>query len=594
MLKKFHWKLTISYFLLFLISFGVVVEILSPVLLNYFETNEKKHLAMEIQLVHNAIRPYLENNQAEEMDKLVKDMGNNLAVRITIIGPQGQVLAESQKSTKEMDNHRDRPEVKAAIQGKTGSAIRVSATLGYPMLYMAEPVKLAGGAKGALRLAVPMTNIHQSVTKVQQIIFTGTGICLALSTILAFFIARRFTRPIRELTLLAKELTHGNFQARVNVRSGDELGYLSRTLNHMANGLQDMIDDISHEKNKIRAILTSMVDGVVALDFAGRVILVNQAAERMFNRKEAEVMGKYILSLVRNYRVEVLVSQVIATRKTIVDEFKSATGPDRILRFHGAPITSDSAKLLGVVLVFRDITELRQLEQMRADFVANVSHELKTPLTSIKGFVETLQDGAMEDREVSQRFLEIISEETDRLHRLIADLLSLGHIEAPKFEATLQEVDLNQIVHKTAAVLAPQAEAKGINLGLELTPDLPKVIMEEDLLGQVVLNLMDNAIKYTLSGGRVLVKARREQQLVLVEIIDTGIGIPEESLPRIFERFYRVDKARSREIGGTGLGLSIVKHILERYGQKITVDSTPGKGSVFTFTLAAAHEDERR
>ncbi|MDA8211527.1 MAG: phosphate regulon sensor histidine kinase PhoR [Clostridia bacterium] len=437
-----------------------------------------------------------------------------------------------------------------------------------------------------------MTNIRQSVAQVRQILIVGTGIALALSTILAFYLARRFTSPIRELTQVAQELAQGNFRTRVKVRTGDELGYLSSTLNHMATGLQNMIEDISNEKNKIRAILTSMGDGVVALDSDGRIILVNQAAERMFGRRETEVVGKYILSLVRNYKIEELVSQVVASRKVIIDELKSATGPDRILRIHGAPIISDAAKIVGVALVFRDITGLRQLEQMRTDFVANVSHELKTPLTSIKGFVETLLDGAMEDSEVSRRFLGIINEETDRLHRLIADLLSLAHIEAPRFEAAYQEAELEQVVGKTAAILTPLAEAKGISLSLELDPGLPKVIIKEDLLGQIVLNLMDNAIKYTLPGGRVSVKARREQEQVVVEVSDTGIGIPEESLPRIFERFYRVDKARSREIGGTGLGLSIVKHILERYGQKIWVESTPGKGSVFSFTLAAAQESK--
>ncbi len=592
MLKKFHWKLTMIYFSLFLISFGIAGEVLSPVLMRYFEANEARHLGMESQLVLTAVRPYLGDNQAGELDKLVKEMGKDLAIRITVIGPQGQVLAESQKDTKQMGNHSDRPEVQEALQGKTGSAVRYSNTLGYPMLYMAVPVKLAGGAPGVLRLAIPMTNIRQSVAQVRQILIVGTGIALALSTILAFYIARRFTSPIRELTQVAQELAQGNFRARVKVRTGDELGYLSSTLNHMATGLQNMIEDISNEKNKIRAILTSMGDGVVALDSDGRIILVNQAAERMFGRRETEVVGKYILSLVRNYKIEELVSQVVASRKVIIDELKSATGPDRILRIHGAPIISDAAKIVGVALVFRDITGLRQLEQMRTDFVANVSHELKTPLTSIKGFVETLLDGAMEDSEVSRRFLGIINEETDRLHRLIADLLSLAHIEAPRFEAAYQEAELEQVVGKTAAILTPLAEAKGISLSLELDPGLPKVIIKEDLLGQIVLNLMDNAIKYTLSGGRVLVKARREQEQVVVEVSDTGIGIPEESLPRIFERFYRVDKARSREIGGTGLGLSIVKHILERYGQKIWVESTPGKGSVFSFTLAAAQESK--
>jgi two-component system phosphate regulon sensor histidine kinase PhoR len=590
MLKKFHWKLTLIYFALFLASFSVAGKLLSPVLLNYFEENEKKHLTLESQLVYIAISPHLEKNELLELDKQVKEMGNNLAVRITVIGSEGQALAESKMDINQLGYHGDRPEVKAALAGRTSFSIRDSSTLGYSMLYMAKPAKLAGGATGVLRLAIPMTNILQSVSQVKRLIIGGTGIALALSTIMAFFIAGRFTEPIRELTGVAQQLTKGNFQARVKVRTNDELGYLSRTLNHMAGSLQEKIEQISTEKHKITAILSSMVDGVVALDQTGRIMLVNQAAEKLFGHQEAEVVGKYILSLVRNNKVEELVSHVVASREKIGDEFKITAESDMILRFHGAPITSDADQIQGVVLVFRDITGLRKLEQMRAEFVANVSHELKTPLTSIKGFVETLLDGAMEEPEVSRRFLGIISKETDRLHRLIADLLSLGHIEAPRYEIAYQEVDLEQTVNKTMAILAPQAATRGIDLSIEIAPDLPKVIMEEDLLGQVILNLTENAIKYTLAGGQVLVKARQEENRVVVEVKDTGIGIPAEALPRIFERFYRANKARSREIGGTGLGLSIVKHILERYEQKITVASTLGQGSIFTFTLAVAPE----
>ncbi|HEX3033250.1 MAG TPA: ATP-binding protein [Bacillota bacterium] len=352
----------------------------------------------------------------------------------------------------------------------------------------------------------------------------------------------------------------------------------------MAARIQTMLEDQNREKNKIRAILTGIGDGVVALDPEGRIMLVNQAAELLFGRREEEVLGQYSLSLVRNYRIDEVFTLVAETSAMTVEEVRTGGDPEVILRVHGAPILTEDRRLAGVVLVFRDISNIRQLEQIRTDFVANVSHEMKTPLTSIKGFVETLLDGALEDEQLCRRFLGIISQESERLTRLIEDLLSLAKIEAPKFEVARQATDFTLVVNKVLEIIKPIAHSKDISLHLQTAPDLPRVIIQEDLLGQILLNLIDNAVKYSPAHGRVEIYARLEDK-VLVEVKDTGMGIPQDAQLRIFERFYRVDKARSREIGGTGLGLSIVKHILDRYSQTITVRSDLGKGSSFIFTL---------
>lgn len=587
MLKKFHWKLTLIYLGLFLISFIIAGEALTPMLERYFENGEQQYLEKEALLVRAA----LEKSSDSDLENQVKHLGQEIGIRITIIGRDGNVYADSEADPALMENHRNRPEIRTALSGRTGSDIRASRTVGYRTLYLAIPATGLAKGEGAIRLAVPMTDVYESVDRVLNTLMFAVGLALALSTVFAFFAAQRFTEPIREVNRVAREYARGNFRTRMNVRTSDEIGSLGRTLNEMAEHLQTTIAESSSEKNKMRAVLTGMADGVVAVDPEGRIILVNHAAEMMFHHQEGEVLGKHILRLVRNFRIEELVSQVLHSRNMLIDEFRTDPGTDRIVRIYVTPIRADNSAVAGIVLVFRDVTELRQLEQMRTDFVANVSHELKTPLTSIKGFVETLLDGALEDQEACRRFLGIISEETDRLHRLIADLLSLARIEAPRFEAVYQAVSLTEAAAKNLEMLRPQAEAKRIRLSSELEPGLPRVLIKEDLLDQVVLNLLDNAVKYTQADGNVVIRAELKGNLVQVEVADTGIGIPEECLPRIFERFYRVDKARSRDLGGTGLGLSIVKHILERYGQKIWVRSVPGEGSVFGFTLAACEDD---
>ncbi|HEX3031871.1 MAG TPA: ATP-binding protein [Bacillota bacterium] len=591
MVKKLHWKLTFLYLALFAVSLVLTRQLLFPVFLGYFERDEEKHLHMESQVVKGALLAAVPDGDPERLNQLVRKIGRGSEVRITVIGHSGRVLADSQSDPSKMANHLSRPEVKQALTGKTGISIRYSTTLGKGLIYLATPLQFTQGESTVLRLAIQQQDIARTVDQVQKFMFLANAMALLVSTGLAFYLARRFTAPIRDMTRVAEEYAQGCFHNRVKVTTRDELGSLSITINEMANKIQIMISDLSREKNKIRAILTGMGDGVVALDRDGRIMLMNQAAEKMFGRLEEEVIGQHCLSLVRNHMVDELVDQVMHTSTLIAGEIRLGSGSDHLLRVHGAPIQEAPEQIAGVVLVFRDITEIRQLEQMRTEFVANVSHEMKTPLTSIKGFAETLLDGALEEQQLCRRFLGIISEETDRLHRLIDDLLSLAKIEAPRFEAAPQPTDLRQMVYKVADILAPMLKAKNITLSLDIPENLPRVIIQEDLLGQVILNLMDNGVKYTPKGGSLKVGAHNREK-VYVEVTDTGLGIPEQALPRIFERFYRVDKARSQASGGTGLGLAIVKHILERYGQKVWVESTLGQGSTFTFTLETEGENK--
>jgi len=585
MFKKLHWRLTFLYLSLFLISFLVASQYLLPSLEKFLTDTRKQHLIMDARAVSEGIAPYLELDNLDRLDQRVKNLGATIGVRVTVIGLDGRVIGESTRDPAAMDNHRTRPEVQKALKGEAGTSVRYSNTTQKNMMYAAVPAYRRGDLAAVVRLSLPISDVEKSMNRIKLMVSATIAISLLTSTVLAFWVARRFTKPIRELARMAQGIAQGDFERRVGNTGSTEVDQIAQTISQVAWHLRNNVEEISREKNKIKAILTSLVEGVVATDREGRIILVNRAAERMFALKEEAVLGKYILEAIRNHEIETYTYEILRFGQSLTREDRIFPGLGQVYKIHIAPIRAEDNTVMGAVLVFRDVTELRALEQMRTEFVANVSHELRTPLTSIKGFVETLMDGAVEEPHVARRFLEIINEEANRLYRLITDLLSLASLEIPSAELPDEPIPLTGVLGKAMAVLEPLARDKDLKINLEIEPDLPRVRIGEDLLGQVLINLMDNAIKYTPAGGLITVKAVRLPGGVAVQVADTGIGIPPEALPRLFERFYRVDKARSREMGGTGLGLSIVKHILERYGQKITVQSSPGWGTTFTFTL---------
>ena len=411
------------------------------------------------------------------------------------------------------------------------------------------------------------------------------------SIFFAWLLYKRVIDPLSKINEVTQKMARGNFDQHIIIHHQDEMGELAGNINNLAGQLKNVITDITAEKNRAQAILDSMADGVIALDREGKVLLVNPAVEEIFAIENPGDHGKNILGIIRNYELEQLLFHALKRNEPMVKVLKILTsGEPKVFRVHLTPLRPSDSKTEGIVAVLRDITERRKLEQMRTEFVANVSHELRTPLTSIRGFLETLLDGAMEEPEIARRFLEHMSDETERLTRLINDLLNLSKIEDRQFVPNFQPVDMAEIIHRVAPVYEPMAREKGLALLVKLSPNLPSIIGDSDMLTQVLTNLIDNAIKYTPANGRIEIKARAYEQEMKVSVTDTGIGIPTESLARIFERFYRTDKARSREMGGTGLGLSIVKHIIERHGGVLEVTSTVGKGSIFTFILPAGKD----
>ncbi len=405
-------------------------------------------------------------------------------------------------------------------------------------------------------------------------------------------LARGIIMPLTALLPLTRKIAGGDLEQRIEVQTGDEIGMLAHHLNVMVETLRNSFRDIAAERNKMQAILASMSDALLTVDQVGRVMLLNPAAEAMFGKKADAVEHKYLLEVIRSHEVDSLVKEILAGGIPLETEVRLFPTTNQLFKISGAPVTSEQNRVVGAALTIRDITNIRRLEQLRTEFVANVSHELRTPLTSIRGFVETLQEGALEDPEVSRRFLDIISREAQRLQQLIEDLLALSRLENQPRRPHPGQARLQPVLEGVMATVNPLAADKGVTLVAELPPELPPLAISVNYLSQVLLNLIDNGIKYTPAGGKVTIRANWEKDIVQVEVEDTGIGIARESLPRVFERFYRVDKARSRDMGGTGLGLAIVKHIIESHDGQVGVTSQPGRGSRFFFTLPVAGSDE--
>jgi two-component system phosphate regulon sensor histidine kinase PhoR len=440
------------------------------------------------------------------------------------------------------------------------------------------------GNSGIIAVSTPFLPVKKMVSKIILTVFLGS----ILGGMAALFLLKKFSsaivKSIKDMIDVARAISSGNFSRSIKIESDDELGQLGETLNTMSGKLWETLNELDDRTTKMEAILSSMVDGVVAVDTGGRIMLFNPAAEKIFETSEKEALGRHLIEVVRNYELNEIVSEALVSGETSFKELVLLPS-ERILRVHVSPFKDKSGRILGIVAVIRDISELRKLEKMRSDFVANVSHELRTPLTSIKGFIETLLDGAYRDPNLSRRFLKIIDFEAGRLHRLISDLLDLSQLETNQMRLRMEDVDIAGAVDEVMVIFNERINEKHLEFSTRFQENLPKVKADPDWLRQVFINLIDNAIKYTPSGGKVWIEAEEKGEFVEVKVCDTGIGIPEEDLPRVFERFYRVDKARSRQQGGTGLGLSIVKHIIKSQGGDIRVESKKNEGSKFIFLL---------
>ncbi|OGL27676.1 MAG: hypothetical protein A3G97_14110 [Candidatus Rokubacteria bacterium RIFCSPLOWO2_12_FULL_69_21] len=515
--------------------------------------------------------------------------------RVTLILPDGRVVAESDRSLEDLatiESHRDRPEVRAALTGGAGRAIRRSETVGHDLLYVALPVQDGPRTVGIVRLALPLEVVTGAYASIRQVLLAGGFLALAVALGIGLFVARRVTRPVVEMQSVARQMAGGDYTVRAPVRSPDEIGRLGRALNVMASRFRGKIEDLEREQATITAILDSMVEGVLAVDGRDHLLLLNQSVRAMFRLGPRLGPGKPFLEVIRNADLFDLLEACRAAGGEMVSRELSLTTPvERVHEVHALPLRL-GGEGIGVLMVLHDVTQLRRLERVRTEFVANVSHELRTPLTAIRGYLETLLEGGLDERDTARRFLEIVSRHTERLGRLLDDLTDLSNIELGKVALEVEPTDLGEALEAVLAITGPQAAGKGVALSADLAPDLPRVLADGDRLAQILINLLDNAVKFTPAGGHVTVTAAVQDQMVEIAVADTGVGIPSTDLPRITERFYRVDKARSRALGGTGLGLAIVKHLVQAHGGELRIESELGKGTTVSFTLPTARVEE--
>ena len=439
-----------------------------------------------------------------------------------------------------------------------------------------------------------VTSIDEALENIEVKIAVGGLLIAILAAILSLLVSRRISRPIEEIKKGAEGFARGDFEHRLPVSNSEELGSLSETMNQMAVELQNRINSMREQRNELEAVLSSMVEGVIAVDNEERIISVNQAAAQMLETNPSDVQNRSIQEVVRNTDLQNFVRNALSSDKTVEKDIILHGNGQRILNGHSTVLCDAEGQSMGALIVLNDVTQLRRLENIRKEFVANVSHEIKTPITAIKGFVETLRDGAMENREDAERFLKIIENHVDRLSAIIEDLLSLSRIEreVERDEIVLKEDPIRDVLRTAIQVCQVKASSKNVQIVLSCNEDL-KANINAPLLEQAVVNLLDNAIKYSDDESDVNVSAKKVDNEIVLSVHDKGSGIKQENLPRIFERFYRVDKARSRKQGGTGLGLAIVKHIAQAHGGYVLVDSTYGEGSTFSIHLPLSWNQQK-
>jgi two-component system phosphate regulon sensor histidine kinase PhoR len=519
--------------------------------------------------------------------------------RVTIIDSAGQVLADSAADAAKMENHANRPEVQQAIAHGRGQSVHLSQTLNRELVYQAVRYEEAGGQSIIIRLAVPLSEIDLSVKELRDRLLIASIVMLLIGAMLSLGFARMFAARVERLKDFSQRIAEGNFLPLPREGPRDELSDLADSMNQTAARLDTEIRMLSGERNRSSAILRSMVEGVAVIDADERLVFYNRAFSEIFGVQVSTAEGRPLIEVVRNAEFVGLVRRALRSEEGLqsdismgivqMQSFSVTAAPVKALDTANAKDPSAAANHSGAVVVLHDITELRRLERVRQDFVANVSHEFKTPLTAIQGFAETLLSGALDDPTSNRRFLDIIRNHAIRLARLTDDLLKLARIEAGKLEVEFFSVGLMELIEGCAETTLMKASRKQITLEIEVPSGLPAVRGDASLLRDVLQNLLDNAIQYTPPGGHIRVTAEAKGREAVITVSDTGIGIPTSDQERIFERFYRVDAARSREAGGTGLGLSIAKHIIEAHGGRLWVDSVIGEGSKFYFSIPIAN-----
>jgi len=546
-------------------------------------------LYVRLALVEHATRGQRDLQRAD-WDALADQLGPQAHGRVTFIDADGAVIGDSEVSLAGLDhveNHRDRPEVAAALAGGAQSSTRYSATIHQRLMYAAIPMTLPNGRRGAARLAVPLDEVDAAIAHLRHLLWGSMAVALLVAVILSSAAAQMLSRALRLMTEAARRMAAGDLDVRMRPVGTDEIAELGRALDAMAGGLTSTLTALRTERDLLGVILESMQEGVLVLDGEGRMLLVNPALRGTLSLG-ANAEGRAALELIRNADLQSILERAQTGQGSVSGEIETTGPKPRRLLVHATSLPSLNRKPQGILAVFVDVSEIRRLEMLRKDFVANVSHELRTPITAVRSAVDTLRHTLAQDPPASERFVDIIDRNAQRLGALVEDLLDLSRIESKEYRPEATPVSLRAVSEQVLALLRPRVEEKGIEIANDIPADLPSARADRKGLEQVFTNLLDNAVKYCGPGTRVRLRAAHDDGTLRVEIADSGPGIEPRHLPRLFERFYRVDSGRSRDMGGTGLGLSIVKHLVEAMTGTIGVDSVPGRGATFWFTLPAA------
>ncbi|MHB9036345.1 MAG: ATP-binding protein [Armatimonadota bacterium] len=583
--KPLLWKLFPIYFIITLGSVLAFAMFATEALREFYYSQVEADLAVRTRLVGKDIEGIRLATGNSNLSATVKKLAALSKTRITIISPSGKVIADSESNPATMENHSDRPEFREALAGRVGTSRRLSPTLHFTMVYLAIPITHDGQISAVLRTALAATALDSAPETTYHRIFVGALLIALFAAVASLLAVRRISRPLLEIKKAASRFADGDFRSRAPLPDTEEFASLAETLNSMAAQLDTQLHVITQKSGEQQAILSSMKEGVIAIDNDDHVLILNPTAERLLGVDLDTVKGKTIQEAIRNPDLQRFFERTHISQTTTTDEIVFHTPVETLMQAIGTALLDERGREIGVLVVLNDITQTRNLETMRKDFVANVSHELKTPITSIKGFVETLRDGTINDPEKARDFLDIVARQAERLDAIIDDLLVLSRIEQ-KVESADIELRHGQIkgVLQTAVMnLQPKTIQQEVSITIQCDEDITALI-NAPLLEQAVTNLVDNAVKYSPDGS-VLVKAERLDHEIAIRVIDTGVGIEPEHIPRLFERFYRVDKARSRKMGGTGLGLAIVKHIVQAHQGRTEVQTSPGKGSTFSIIL---------
>ncbi len=588
--KRLIWQIFPSFLIITALSLLAITSYSTDYFKKFFLKNSEKELTIRTKLVHKKFSDILNTGEQvyPKIDDLCKEIGKIADTRVTVILPSGVVVGDSYGDIHKMENHSGRPEVLAAMKKNKGISIRYSATLDKNMMYIALPVLHDTGVIAVVRTSVSISSIDNEIKTIRNGILAALLVIIFIAALTSLYVSRRISLPVEEMKKGTLEFAKGNLTARITVPETEELSELAVTMNQMARNLDEKIMAFKNRSMELEAVHSSMQEGVIAIDNNERIITVNDAAANIFGFSALKLKARYILEIARHFELQKFIQTALATHEPIEDDIVIAGDEEIILNIHSTALYQTEGRRMGTLIIFHDITRMRRLEQMHKDFAANVSHELKTPLTTIKGFVETLQQMlTTNDIQESQSFLNIIEKNVDRMIDLINDLLALSRLE--RLQGTKVEFErhnISALIQNAVCNCQSSIQAKEMAVSVDCPDDLTAMV-DPLLMEQAVINILDNAVKYSPQGKPIQISAKKQGSDIDIMIQDSGSGIKKEHLPKIFNRFYRVDRARSRNEGGTGLGLAIVKHIVQYHNGKIEVTSTRGVGSCFTLSIPA-------